>query len=60
MKIEQRKDKLRTQIRNYVISCKAFRLPIDHNHVLLLANDLKVNRDTAMTMLTLIKMQNNA
>ena len=59
MKIEQRKDKLRTQIRNYMQNCKAFGLTADSNHILLLARDLKVNRDTALTMLSLIKMQNN-
>lgn len=59
MKIEQRKDKLRTEIRNYVANCRAYGLTIEKSHIATLANDLKVNRDTAMTMLTLIKMQNN-
>jgi uncharacterized protein YacL (UPF0231 family) len=54
MKIEQRKETLRTQIRNYVVNCRALGLTIEKSHILLLANDLKVNRDTAMTMLFLI------
>lgn len=57
--INRRKEILRTQIRNYMQNCKAFGLTADSNHILLLARDLKVNRDTALTMLSLIKMQNN-
>lgn len=54
MKIEQRKDKLRTEIRNYVANCRALGLTIEKSHISLLARDLKVNRDTAMTMFFLI------